>query len=122
MRSWSGRAASPAAICSRSTSSLERILSISAVACDLTWVRQARVAVMEADTGGGSMARIRATERSRSVPSGPREPRTFNARIFCRSKRRSVSGEATTRRDRSQAELVSQRGLAEPSGFSAGTT
>jgi hypothetical protein len=41
--------------------------------------------------------------------------------IFCRSNSRSVSPDAITRRGRSQAELVSQRGLAVPSGLSAGT-
>jgi len=101
--------------------SRERIASISAAVCDLTWARQARVAVTDADTGGGSMARICVTLRSSRVPTGPREPRTFMARIFCRSNSRSVSAEAITRRGRSQAELVSQRGLAAPSGFSAGT-
>ncbi|HVT66548.1 MAG TPA: hypothetical protein VHF26_02285 [Trebonia sp.] len=120
-RSRSDAQASRAAISARAASSRARIASISAAVCDRTWARQARVAVTEADTGGGSTARTWATARSRSVPSGPREPRTGSARIFCRSNSRSVSAEATTRRVRSQAELVSQRGLAEPSGLSAGT-
>ena len=94
---------------------------ISVAVCALTCARHALVAAVEAETGGGSMARIRAAYRSSRVPSGPREPRTGSAWILCRSNRRSESGEATTRRDSSQAELVSQRGLADPSGFSAGT-
>ena len=107
---------------SRSGSSWVRIVSINAAVCSRTWPRQALMAAIDADTGGGSMARIRATYPSSSVPSGPREPWTIgSAWIFCRSNSRSDSAEATTRRDRSQAELVSQRGLADPSGFSAGT-
>ena len=95
---------------------------MSAAVCVPTWLRHALVAAMDAETGGGSMARICLTDRSSSVPSGPREPRTRSAMIFCRSKSRSVSVDATTRRGSSQAELVSQRGLAVPSGLSAGTT
>ena len=120
-RSSPGRSASLVATRSRSGSSRVRIASISAAVCARTWPRQALMAAIDAETGGGSMARIRATYRSSSVPSGPREPWTRSAWIFCRSNRRSDSGEATTRRDRSQAELVSQRGLGDPSGFSAGT-
>jgi DNA-binding NarL/FixJ family response regulator len=60
-RSRSGSSASRAAIWPRSSSSRERMASISAMVCDRTWLRQARVAATDADTGGGSMARIRAT-------------------------------------------------------------
>ena len=94
---------------------------MSAVVSARTRARHAAVCAVLAETGGGSISRISWAYRSSSVPSGPREPRTRSAAIFCRSSSRSVCVEAITRRSRSHAELLSQRGLAVPSGLSAGT-
>src|SRR6516164_9098601 len=57
-RTCAGSDDSRDAIRPRASSSRARMASVSALACDQTWVRQALVIAVEADTGGGSIARI----------------------------------------------------------------